>query len=255
MIIFAICLPSAVTRPTRIGWAISRTLLQLWWGLQRSFKGRNLLISYGNLFISCRAHARSRGATCSYWFIPFHVCLCFSNLFISVHTFSKLFPILFHKRFSNFLILFHTFWNSFLLFPRSFPGLRFSNSNVLFLYYFIVCRHTRSMGQKLGAARGAPKRYRGHLQVISWALLGGLKTRIFAEMYFGCPKSLQTLKHRWLCIKMRSPQASHPEKGGRRVKMSPSSRFFEVAPRRWDIENRQLKLINWCLHRSAESTF
>ena len=71
------------------------------------------------------------------------------------------------KRFPNFLILFHTFSNSFLLFPRSFPGLGFSNSNVLFLYYFIVSWHRRSMGQKLGAARGAPKR---HLHVISWAL-------------------------------------------------------------------------------------
>ncbi len=108
-------------------------------------------------------------------FILVHTFSCFFlfMLFILFHMLSYVFIffILFPKMFSNFLILFHTFSNSFLLFPRSFPGLGFSNSNVLFLYYFIVCWHRRSMGQKLGAARGAPKR---HLQVISWPLAGDI---------------------------------------------------------------------------------
>ncbi len=108
-------------------------------------------------------------------FILVHTFSCFFlfMLFILFHMLSYvfIFLILFPKLFSNFLVLFHTFSNSFLLFPTSFPGLGFSNSNVLFLYYFIVCWHRRSMGQKLGAARGAPKR---HLQVISWPLAGDI---------------------------------------------------------------------------------
>ena len=42
----------------------------------------------------------------------------------------------------------------------------------------------------------------------------------------------------------RSPQASHPERGRRRVKISPASRFSQVAPRRWDIGKRKFKLKN-----------
>ncbi len=51
----------------------------------------------------------------------------------------------------------------------------------------------------------------------------------------GCRKWPQTLKHRWLCSRMRSPQASHLEKERGRVKISPSSRFFEVSRRRSNI--------------------
>ena len=151
--------------------------LDLYWFLSISYgflliSYGNLLISYGNLFISCRAHARSRGDTFSYFFIPFHVffCSCFSYFFICFHTFSyfSYFSLTCSPTFSYFFTFFS---NSFLLFPRSFPGLGFSNSNVLFLYYFIVYWHRRSMGQKLGAARGAPKR---HLQVISWPLAGDI---------------------------------------------------------------------------------
>ena len=124
-------------------------------------------------FLWKSVHFMSR--TCTFqrrsFFILFHTFSCFvvhafltfSYAFIRFSIFSY-FSLKCSPTFSYVLIRFS---NSFLLFPRSFPDLGFSNSNVLFLYYFIVCWHRRSMGQKLGAARGAPKR---HLHVISWAL-------------------------------------------------------------------------------------
>ena len=128
-------------------------------------------------FLWKSVHFMSR--TCTFqrrsFFILFHTFSCFvvhafltfSYAFIRFNIFSY-FSLKCSPTFSYVLI---SFSNSFLLFPRSFPDFGFSNSNVLFLYYFIVCWHRRSMGQKLGAARGAPKR---HLQVISWPLAGDI---------------------------------------------------------------------------------